>query len=150
MSTEFVEHKLQLVTSLLLLSYAYPHFRLTVQFTPAALPVLLNFDAPLPYGQRVLMPALGNVLSKIFSLDAANSFFLLEWGCAMLLYVSMKKLLEVEFTASEARVLSWLFLILLPLSTLISYHYSGKMPRAFFFHGIRPRFFLPLQDFSCV
>ena len=91
---------------------------------------LPNFSAPLPYLQRLLVPSIVYSLASILPLHNIQLFFLLDLLFVSLLFFTMNSLLCEEFSITQARCLSWLFILLLPLMSVINYMFTvgGKGP----------------------
>lgn len=123
---DIFRYKQRFFTFILLFSYAYLHIQLTGVFIKVTLPQCLNFTTPLPFAQRLLVPAMAHVLSLFLHLKAAQLFFLLEWFFITLFYYALKRLLKIEFTPRQAQLLTWLFLLLLPLVSVINYRFTSS------------------------
>ncbi|WED42986.1 hypothetical protein [Legionella cardiaca] len=124
MNKDLLNYKSQFITVILLLGYTFLHIRLTGRYVDATFDQLLDFSARLPFGQRVLMPAIANGLSFLLPLTASELFTITEFITNSLFYVSLTKLLCQEFSPRQAQGLSWLFFLLLPLVTVINYRFS--------------------------
>ncbi|KTC96864.1 hypothetical protein [Legionella feeleii] len=133
MNKDITRYKVHFVTVALLLSYAYIHTALTGVYTEAPLTELIDFSVRLPYGQRILVPALAHFLAYILPLEVDQLFFLLEWLFVSLFYYALTKLLAYEFEPRAAQLLSWLFILLLPLITVINFRFNSDGDATFFY-----------------
>lgn len=133
MNKDITRYKLHFVTFALLLSYAYIHTTLTGVYTEAPLTELIDFSVRFPYGQRLLVPALAHFLAYVLPLEIDQLFFLLEWLFVSLFYYALIKLLAYEFEPRQAQLLSWLFILLLPLITVINYRFNSDGDATFFY-----------------
>lgn len=109
------------------------HLKLTGQYTAATLDKLVQFNAPLPYGQRLLVPAIAHFFSLFLPLETYQIFFLLELLINSALFLVLVKLLMEEFKPKQAQLLSWLFILLLPLITVVNYRFNMNGGAAFFY-----------------
>ncbi len=126
MNQEVFEYKKRFLTMTLLFSYAYLHIHLTAFFAETTLKKCLEFNTPLPFAQRLLMPMLAHGLHIVCKLPIFYSFFLCEWLFTVLLYLSLKRLLRTEFDKKHAELLTWLFFLLLPLVYVVNYRASNQ------------------------
>src|SRR3546814_6252291 len=111
----------------------------------------MNFSAQLPFEQRLLVPALANLLSHIFPLTVDKLFFLLEWLFISLFYFSLYQLLQLEFSPRQAQLLSWLSILLLPLMTVINYRFRVYGGAPFFYPSdTASLFFMALGFLLCL
>ena len=133
MNEDFFLYKKRFVSFFLLFSYAFIHLKLSGIYVDTTFAQLTDFSARLPYGQRILVPMLVHYLRFIVPLENDLLFFLMEWLFISLFYFALLRLMQCEFPLKQAQALSWLFLLLLPLVTLINYRYS--------IHGAAPIFF---------
>ena len=133
MNLDLFRYKTRFLTCILLFSYAYLHIQLTGQYIDATLEQLITFSAKLPFGQRLLVPALAHYLNGFFPLGASNLFFILELFFVSLFYLAMQQLLQHEFSPRNATVLTWLFMLLLPLVTVINYGATVGTIKAFYY-----------------
>ncbi|WP_019215622.1 hypothetical protein [Legionella tunisiensis] len=132
MNKDITRYKLHFVTVALLLSYAYIHTKLTGVYTEAPLTELIDFSVRLPYGQRMLVPALAHFLAYVLPLEIDELFFLLEWLFISLFYYALTKLLAYELEPRATQLLSWLFILLLPLITVINYRLTVMVMQLFY------------------
>lgn len=123
-------YKTNFVTAVLLFSYTFLHLKLTGVFTEATFEQYINFAVRLPYGQRLLIPAIAHGLATILPISTGEIFFLLEWLSNCLVFYAIYYLLLREFSPKQAKLLSWLFIVLLPLISAVNYRYplSGEAP----------------------
>jgi len=133
MNEDILRYKFRFITFALLLGYAFIHTKLTGVYVDIPLEELMHFSVRLPFGQRLLVPALANLTSHILPLEADKLFFLMEWLFISLFYFALNRLLQEEFSRKEAQLLSWLFLLLLPLMTVINYRLSSDGIATFFY-----------------
>ncbi|CEG55734.1 hypothetical protein [Legionella fallonii] len=133
MSQDLFRYKTYFLTCLLLFSYVYMHLKLTFIYADVVLDQLVDFSARLPFGQRLLVPALVRGLHAFLPMDIPNLFFLVELIFVGLLYAAMKQLLQQEFSPRCATCLSWLFLLLLPLETAINYGLAKNYPAPYYY-----------------
>lgn len=124
MNTELFRYKLRLITLLLIAGYAFLHMQLADIFVEAPLEKVIDFTVRLPYGQRLLLPAIAHFLQPIFHLDANEVFFLLECLFVSLFFWANYRLLRLAFNHKTSLVLNWLFILLLPLISVINYRYT--------------------------
>lgn len=133
MNTELFRYKQRFFTFILLLSYSYMHIELTGVYIKVTLFQCLNFTTPLPFAQRLLVPAMAHFLSLFIHLKPVQLFFLLEWLFISLFYCALKRLLQLEFTEKQAQLLTWVFLLLLPLISIINYRFTSNGIAALFY-----------------
>jgi hypothetical protein len=127
------------------------HLKLTVLYYKVSLEQVAALAAPMPFGQRLLVPLLVHLSSYFLPVEVDKLFFLMEWLFVSLLYFTMLKLLQYEFSLRQSQVLSWLFLLLLPLNTVINYRFSSTGLATFFFSYDTPSlFFLALGFLLCL
>ena len=125
MNDDLLRYKYRFITFVLLLGYAFIHTSLTGVYVDATFDKLINFSARLPFGQRLLVPALADLIAQFLPFSIDKLFFLLELLFISLFYFSLRKLLQQEFETEMAQLLSWLF-ILLPLMTVVNYRYTSN------------------------
>lgn len=77
-------YKYRFITVVLLLGYVFIHTQLSGVYTESSLEQLMSFSAHLPFEQRLLVPALANVLSRVFPLSVDKLFF--YWSGYLLVY----------------------------------------------------------------
>ena len=126
-------YKMRFVTFALLFGYAYLHIKLTGVYTDTPLSDMANFSARLPFGQRLLVPAIVHFLNWFLPLSLYHLFFLVERLFITLFYFALVKLLAYEFHPRQAQLLSWLFILLLPLITVINYRFTWGGEATFFY-----------------
>lgn len=149
MNNDLFRYKLNSITFFLLLSYACAHVYLTGVYVEASLEDLMQGVARLPFGQRLLVPKVALIIHNIFPLEAYEIFFFLELGFVILLYFSLKKLLETTFDPQNARCLSWLFILLLPLITIINYRYTLNKDATFYYPYDTATLFFMVSGYWC-
>lgn len=132
MQDTFFYYKKWFLTLVLLLGYAYLHVKLTGLYT-FTLEQLINFDINLPFAQRVLVPAMGHIMSFFLPFSAAEIFFLLEIIWTGLLFLALYSLLKEYFPKTTSELLAWLFILLLPLMTVLNYRYSLGKEATYFY-----------------
>jgi hypothetical protein len=148
----FLSYKLRFLTFCLLLSYAFAHTQLTGVYTDSPLQALMNGVARLPFAQRLLVPYLARILHSILpDITLSDLFFILEFSFTSLFFVAIKRLLGEFFTPNLAKVLSWLFLLLLPLVTVVNYRYGFVAPgeKAIFYPYDTPTLFFMTSGYFC-
>lgn len=126
-------YKYRFVTFVLLLGYAFLHMQLTGFYSELSLPDLVNFSVRLPFGQRLLVPALVHLIAPVLPFELEQLFFLMEWLFVSLFYFALVSLFSQEFKPRQAQFLSWLFIILLPLITVINYRLQRSGTATFFY-----------------
>ncbi|CAM2742333.1 Uncharacterised protein [Legionella steigerwaltii] len=150
MNKDFLCYKSRFITFALLLGYAFLHYTLTRPYTEATFDQLINFSERFPYAQRVLIPLLVYPLSFL-PIQYGNWFFLVECLFSGLMYVGVYKLLRFEFNEQESQLLSWLFILLLPLTTIINYRFTVGGVATFFYPADTPSiFFIALGLLWCL
>ncbi len=133
MNQDLFRYKTSFLTCALLFSYVYMHLKLTFIYTGVTLEQLVDFSARLPFAQRLLVPALVRCVHAFIPLDIPNTFFIIELLFVSLLFAAMKQLMQHEFSPRCATVLSWLFLLLLPLETAINYGLLKHYPAPYYY-----------------
>lgn len=133
MNQQILSYKYRFTTIALLLGYAVMHVKLTGMSIKNPIEQMLNFTNSLPFAQRLLAPFLINVLKSILPLPIGQLFFLLEWAFISLFYFALRKLLVLEFSYRQAQALSWLFLLLLPLMTVVNYGFTNNGKATLFY-----------------
>jgi len=134
MSRDWLKYKMRFIAAALIISYAYLHMRLTGLYVLVPFEAFVQLTTPLPFAQRMLVPAIAHVLAPWLNLSAFELFFLLEVVFTGLLFVSMFQLLQREFDEKPAYFLTWLFFLLLPLVSVINYRWSR-------FNGVCPFYY---------
>ncbi len=124
MNKDLLSYKSRFITIILLLGYALLHIKLTGYYVDATLDKLLAFSARLPFGQRFLVPAIAHGLAFVLPLKAQELFLITELIMISLFYIVLIKLLGQAFNAKQSQVLGWLFLLLLPLATVVNYRFT--------------------------
>ncbi|KTD18688.1 Uncharacterised protein [Legionella lansingensis] len=151
MSKDFLGYKFKFMTTILILGYTFMHLNLTGQYPDATLEKLMNFSARLPFGQRLLIPAIAHFLSLFLPLAANNLFFIIELAINGLFYYVLFKLLCQEFSRSQARLLSWLFFLLLPLITVVNYRFTiGSQATYYYPYDSASLLFITAGFFFCL
>lgn len=130
---DILRYKVNFLTLALLFSYAYIHVTLTGVYVDTQLKELTEFSVRLPFGQRVLIPGLVHYLHHLLPFEVDQLFFLTEWLFVSLLYFALRRLLTRHFEFKVAQCLSWLFILLLPLVTVINYRFTTGGEATFFF-----------------
>lgn len=121
MNKELQLYKLRAISWIIIISYSFLHLSVTGQYVDATLVDLMNFSARLPFGQRLLIPTIAHWLAAILPLNIKEIFLIIECIINGLCYLTLKTILCHEFNTNTARLLSWLFFLLLPLITTINY-----------------------------
>lgn len=133
MNPDILRYKRHFVSVMLILGYAFMHTLLTGCFYESTLEKFIQFQAHLPFGQRLLVPACAHALHQYLGFSVGESFFLLECLFITLLFCSLNKLLRTAFNYQQALCLSWLFLLLLPLVTVVNYRFVFSGQANFFY-----------------
>lgn len=150
-SKQILKYKLRFVTFVLLFGYAYIHVRLNGVYIETTLSAVINFSTRLPFAQRILAPAILHFSSSFLPLSPAELFFLMEWTWICLFYFILRKLLTYEFKPQPAQLLSWLFILLLPLITVINYCFtSGGQAPFFYCYDSASLFFITAGFLLCL
>ncbi|CEK12182.1 membrane protein of unknown function [Legionella hackeliae] len=124
MNKDLLSYKLRFITVGLLVAYTFLHIKLTGRYIDATFQQLFEFSARLPFGQRLLIPALARSLAFFIPLQVNEIFLLIELIAISLSYLVLKQLMREEFEPLQAKLLSWLFILLLPLVTVVNYRFS--------------------------
>lgn len=133
MNTDLFNYKLRFISILLVVGYAYLHMQIADVYSGADLNQLIDFKVRLPYGQRFLLPAIAHVIRYILPLNTSELFFLLELMFVSLFYFTHLQLLRLAFDDKVAKVLNWLFLLILPLMSVINYRFTLYGEANFFY-----------------
>ncbi|KTD66328.1 hypothetical protein [Legionella spiritensis] len=133
MNKELLRYKIRFISIVLLVGYAYMHVKLTGVYTDSTLQELMNFRVRMPYGQRVLVPAIAHFLHGYLPLTVDETFFVLELLFTTLFFLALRALLLKSFSEKQALLLSWLFLLLLPLATVVNYRFTTGGQATFFY-----------------
>jgi len=133
MNKDILRYKFRFLTFALLLGYTFIHTKLTGVYVDTPLTEMVNFTVRLPFGQRMLIPAMVHFLSYFTPLSVDNLFFIMEWLFISLFYFTLIKLMEYEFEPKQAQLLSWLCILLLPLMTVINYRFTSEGQATFFY-----------------
>lgn len=151
MNTDFLTYKKRFLTFSLLLGYVFIHVFLTGTYVDTTLDKEISFATRLPFGQRLLVPALAHFLVAYIPIQVDHLFFLLEWMFVALFYWGLVKLLEQEFTPQQSQLLGWLFLLLLPIMTVVNYRYITGGESTFFYpYDSASMFFLVVGFLLCL
>lgn len=133
MNDDIARYKKNFLTIILLLSYSYLHVKFTTVYADVNLESCLDFSARLPFAQRLLVPSIAHFISLYLPLNTGQLFFIFDFLFVNLLYFSLNALMRVAFPAKPANLLSWLFILLLPLISVINYRFTTKGIAAFFY-----------------
>ena len=151
MHDDFFRYKSRFITFTLLLGYTFLHIKLTGLYVETTFAKMVDFTVIFPFAQRVLVPALVHVMGYFIPLSNEHLFFFLEWLFVGLFYYSLRQLLQEEFSLRQATLLSWLFILLLPLITVVNYRYTVNSAAGYFFPGDTPAlFFMALGFLLCL
>ncbi|MFC7781994.1 hypothetical protein [Legionella taurinensis] len=151
MNKELFRYKTAFVTWVLVISYAYMHVRLTGIYIDTDLEKLMNLSARLPFGQRMLVPALANGLHRILPWSPEEIFFLLELFFVSLLFFTLKRLFQFAFNKNQSELFSWFFLLLLPLMSVVNYRFTTQGEATFFYpYDSACLFFMALGFLLCL
>lgn len=151
MNFDIFRYKRGFITFTLILGYTFIHFTLTGLYSEITLETLTNFTVRLPYAQRLLVPALAHFGLFFFPIQLELFFFLIEGLSTSLFYFVLFKLLLLEFSSRQAQLLSWLFLLILPLVTVINYRLQRQGAAAVFYPSdTSALFFIALGFLICL
>ena len=75
MNKDIFRYKCLLTNWILVFSYAFMHVKLTGIYLGATLEDMTHFTAPLPFGQRLMIPALVHVLLPFSPFNISELFF---------------------------------------------------------------------------
>ncbi|KTC66233.1 hypothetical protein Lade_0891 [Legionella adelaidensis] len=126
-------YKKRFLTFALIIGYAYLHVKLTGIYVEIPLDKVIDFNVRLPFAQRILIPGMGQLLIKLLPFEVEEVFFLLEIIWDSLLFFSLYYLLKEYFPKNSAQLLSWLFMLLLPLMTVVNYRYTAGKEATFYY-----------------
>jgi hypothetical protein len=146
MNKDILCYKSRFITVALLLGYAFLHYELTRPFIETPFEQMIDFSIRFPYAQRILIPLLLYPFSFL-SVTPDYWFFLAEWLFTCLLYFGIYHLLRYEFNAREAQLLSWLFILLLPLVMIVNYRFTLGETATFFYPTDTPALFFTALGF---
>ena len=147
MQNDLFCYKSRFLTFSLLLGYAYLHTKLTGVYVDASLNQMFELTARLPFGQRILVPSLARLLSHLLPISVDHLFFLMEWLFISLTYFVLVTLFTLEFTKRQSKMFSWLFILLLPLMSVINYRYTVMGEATFFYPSDTATLFFMLAGF---
>lgn len=99
-------------------SYTMLRFTLNVQYAGANWSSLYNFEAPIPFGYRVLIPILSRPLVYAGA-SIKQAYMVWEFLSSVLLVVSLYKVFRLHVTVRWAKVLSLALFYVLPLLFLL-------------------------------
>lgn len=133
MYQQLLRRKIAFTTIVLLLGYTYLHTKLTGVFIDTDLSSMSQLSIRLPFAQRLLVPLMAHGLLKIIPLNVDEIFFLLEWLFVSLFFFTLRALLSTSFNQKQAQLLSWLFILLLPLLSVVNYRYTISGVATFFY-----------------
>lgn len=148
---DLFNYKLRFVTCALLFGYCLLHVKLTGAYVETTLDQWYTFSVRLPFGQRFLMPALAHLLAYWFPLKVSSLFFIIELLLVILFYFALKKLLHYAFSDRQSQYLSWLFILLLPLVTIVNYRFTSGGKAPFFYpYDSASLFFIAIGYLLCL
>lgn len=151
MNDDLFRYKIRFLTGALLLAYVYLHVTLTGSFVDATLLKDFEFTSRLPFGQRLLVPVLVRCIVSVVPISMEYVFFLFECAFVALFYWALVKLLEFEFKPKQAQLLAWLFILLLPLMTVVNYRFTkGGLATFYYPYDSAALFFLTLGFLFCL
>ncbi|MDI9818050.1 MULTISPECIES: hypothetical protein [unclassified Legionella] len=133
MNEDLFRYKSYFLTCALLFSYAFIHTKLTGVFIDTDLKELINFSARMPFGQRMLASGVAHLLSYVLPFEVEELFFVTEVLFISLFYFALTRLLGEEFNRRQSTLLSWLFILLLPIVTVINYRFTTDGEATFFY-----------------
>ncbi|WP_131793009.1 hypothetical protein [Legionella birminghamensis] len=144
-------YKTRFISFVLLFGYTFLHTRLTVIYVQVTLDQMLGFCARMPFAQRLLVPALAKLLSDFLPFSAASLFFLLEFLFTAAFFFSLQALLRTQLPRKTSLMGSWLFLLLLPLLSVVNYRFMYGGPATFFYPAdTASLFFMSLGFLLCL
>lgn len=149
MNDLLLRYKTRLVTFWLLIGYAFLHVKLTGVYNDATLLKLIDFSVRLPFGQRILVPAIAHVLQWWLPLSVDELFLLLEWLFVTAFFFTLNLLMEKFFPKRTALFLSWLFILLLPLMSVVNYRFSTQGEATFFYPSDTATLFFMTAGILC-
>jgi len=135
MNADFFRYKTRFATLAFLFAYTWLHLNLTLIYGVSRLWHLIDFSTYPSLPQPLLMPGIVQLLQKYLPLTTAEIVFLVEFLLVTLFYLVLNALLGIEFKKDQARLLSWLFFLLLPLVTVINYCYTYHAAAPWFYSG---------------
>ncbi|WP_419419387.1 hypothetical protein ACNVED_12835 [Legionella sp. D16C41] len=147
LNKDIFNYKCWFITAILIVGYTYMHVQLTGLYDGVPLESWLNFTAPLPFGQRQLVPFLARCLYKSTTLKPYEIFFILEFIFVVFTFFALQTLLQLEFGEQLALLLTWLFFLLLPLCTIINYRFVIDGQAAIFWPYDTPSLFFIILSF---
>ncbi len=151
MNNDLLRYKFRFLTFILLLGYACIHIQLTGIYSELSVNGIADFSARLPYGQRLLVPTLINLIKPILPFEVSTLFFLMEVLFISLFFVALLHLLQQEFNLRQAKLLSWLFILLLPLITVVNYRFQRNGLATFFYpYDTAALFFIAMGYLLCL
>ncbi|MBA2710873.1 MAG: hypothetical protein H0U57_09805 [Tatlockia sp.] len=151
MNEDILRYKFRFITFVLLLGYAFIHIQLTGIYSEVSLSGFMDFSLRLPYGQRLLVPALLNLLKPFFPIEIEILFFSMEFLFTSLFFFALFQLLQQDFSQREAKLLSWFFILLLPLITVVNYRLSRTGLATFFYpYDTATLFFMTMGYLFCL
>lgn len=118
--------KLLFVSVLLCGSYAYLHTHLTL------LPIGTAWEDWGGWHSRGAAHFLTHLLLPLLPFSLANNIFLIEILMTMAFFFTLYQLLKIYFNNKWALLLSWFFLLLLPLTMIINYRYPLQIATAIY------------------
>lgn len=131
MNRDIVRYKYNFLTFVLVIAYALMHIRLTGCYVDATLEQLYNFSVRMPFAQRVLTPFILHVLSYFLDVNLYNLAFMLECIFSGLTFWSLFSLLQYELDTQQAKLMSWLFFLILPVITVVNYRLAAPISDTF-------------------
>ncbi|MCE3043490.1 hypothetical protein [Legionella sp. 16cNR16C] len=126
-------YKTRFISFVLLLAYTFLHTRLTVIYIQVTLEQMLDFCTRMPFAQRLLVPAMAKLLSSFLPFSPGSLFFLLEFLFTAAFFFSLQALLQRQLSRRASLVCSWLFLLLLPLLSVVNYRIMFGGPATFYY-----------------
>lgn len=130
---DFFRYKCRFLSILLILCYAYTHLELSGYYFRVSPDVMIYSSILLPFGQRLLLPNVAYLLHYIIPVSPGSIFFILECISVGLFFISLFSLMKIEFSRQQALLLTWLFLLLLPLMSVINYRFLVGGPTTIYY-----------------
>jgi hypothetical protein len=116
-----------LLLVLLAIGWAVLRLSMNREFHGAKWSTLLSFEAPLPFGHRVLVPLLARPLVSA-GVDVPMAWGVFEVGATVALVLCIERMLAMHLPARAARLLSACVLGVLPLAYLLPHRWAIYYP----------------------
>lgn len=123
---ELFKLKSRFFTFLLVIAYTFLHIKLSMFLLEASPNKMFAFEATLPFGKRILTTLIAHTLTYIPDVSIEGKYIIIELIFVFFLFFFLQKLLRDFFTKRAALLLTWLFLLILPIITLLNYKFWQK------------------------